>query len=179
MSKYFVFFFLILGLLGVTAQVAAQQATVQTAVDKQLDFNEKVNRMLSFSVPFISVGELDRNQNDYIILDSREKEEYKVGHIRGAKCIGYDDFDIKELAGIDKDAKIAVYCSIGYRSEKITEKLRKAGYVNAVNVYGSIFQWVNDGKPIYNEDGDQVQELHTYNRKWSKWVTTEKVKKTW
>lgn len=174
MSKFFLFFFLLLGQLSVVAQT-----NVQTAVEKQLDFNEKINRMLSFSVPFITVGELDRDQDDYYILDSREEEEYKVGHIKDARCIGYDDFDMEELEGVDKDAKIAVYCSIGYRSEKITEKLRKAGYKNAVNVYGSIFQWVNDGKPIYNEAGQQVKEVHTYNRKWSKWVTTDKVKKTW
>lgn len=174
MSKYILFFFFVLGQLSVTAQ-----ASVQTAVDKQLDFNEKINRMLSFSVPFISVGELERDQGEYLILDSREQEEYEVGHIKGAKCVGFDNFDIQELGGVDKDAKIAVYCSIGYRSEKVAEKLRKAGYTNAVNVYGSIFQWVNDGKPIYNKKGEQVKEVHTYNRKWSKWVTTDKVKKTW
>jgi len=178
MTKYLLLFFLTLGQLSLTAQTSVQ-ADVQRKAQEQIDFNEKINRMLSFSVPFISVGELEKNKKEYIILDSREQEEYAVGHIKGAKCVGYDDFDIEELTGVDKDAKIAVYCSIGYRSEKITEKLRKAGYANAVNVYGSIFQWVNDGKPIYNAEGDRVNEIHTYNRKWSKWVITDEVKKTW
>lgn len=178
MRKYILFFFLVLGQLSLTAQSTAQ-IDVQNKTQKQLDFNEKINRMLSFSVPFISVGELEKNKEEYIILDSREEEEYAVGHIKGAKCVGYDDFNIRGLSGVDKDAKIAVYCSIGYRSEKVTEKLRKEGYTNAVNVYGSIFQWVNDGKPIYNSKGDEVNEIHTYNRKWSKWVITDEVKKTW
>jgi len=175
MRKYIIIFFLALGQVAATSQAV----NVQSQINKQLDFNEKLNRMLSFSVPFITVNELDKNQKEYTILDSREKEEYDVGHIKGAHYVGYDDFDIKELEGVDKNAKIAVYCSIGYRSEKVTEKLRKAGYANAVNVYGSIFQWVNDGKPIYNDDGDEVNEIHTYNRKWSQWVITDKVKKTW
>ena len=175
MRKYIIIFFLALGQVAATSQAA----NVQSQINKQLDFNEKLNRMLSFSVPFITVNELDKNQKEYTILDSREKEEYDVGHIKGAHYVGYDDFNIKELEGVDKNAKIAVYCSIGYRSEKVTEKLRKAGYANAVNVYGSIFQWVNDGKPIYNDDGDEVNEIHTYNRKWSQWVITDKVKKTW
>jgi len=175
MRKYIIIFFLALGQVAATSQAA----NVQSQINKQLDFNEKLNRMLSFSVPFITVNELDKNQEEYTILDSREKEEYDVGHIKGAHYVGYDDFNIKELEGVDKNAKIAVYCSIGYRSEKVTEKLRKAGYANAVNVYGSIFQWVNDGKPIYNDDGDEVNEIHTYNRKWSQWVITDKVKKTW
>jgi len=65
------------------------------------------------------------------------------------------------------------------QSEKVTEKLIKAGYANAVNVYGSIFQWVNDGKPVYDIEGKKASEIHTYNRRWSKWVFTDKVKKTW
>lgn len=160
----------------------ASQADGQNAIaqnKKQIEFNNKINRTLNFSVPFISVGELDENFAEYIILDSREQEEYDVAHIKGAQCIGYDDFDIKAMEGIDKDEKIAVYCSIGYRSEKITEKLRKAGFKNAVNVYGSIFQWVNEDKPIYNTEGKEVKAIHTYNRRWSKWVLTEKVKKVW
>ena len=176
MSKYFIFIFVVLGQVSLIAQT---DVDVETQVQKQLDFNEKINRMLSFTVPFISVGELEKDKEEYIILDSREEKEFAVGHIKGAKCVGYDDFDIKQLDGVDKNAKIAVYCSIGYRSEKVTEKLRKAGYVNAVNVYGSIFQWVNDGKPIYNREGEQVEQIHTYNRKWSKWVITDKVEKTW
>jgi len=175
MRKYIIIFFIAIGQVAATSQAT----TVQSQIEKQLDFNEKLNRMLSFSVPFITVNELDKNREEYIILDSREKEEYDVGHIKGAHYVGYDDFDIKELKTVDKNAKIAVYCSIGYRSEKVTEKLRKAGYANAVNVYGSIFQWVNDGKPIYNDEDNEVNEIHTYNRKWSQWVITDKIKKTW
>lgn len=174
MKNLLLVFFLLFGQIPFYAQ-----ADVQSTVQKQLDFNEKLNRMLSFSVPFITVGELEKNMMEYTILDSREDDEYKVGHINGAKCIGYDNFDVSSLKGIDKNAKIAVYCSIGYRSEKVTEKLIKAGYKNAVNVYGSIFQWVNDGKPIYDNFGNKTDEVHTYNKKWSKWVYTDQVKKTW
>ena len=174
MIKHVLFFFLVLGQDSMTAQTATQDR-----VEKQIDFNEKINRTLSFSAPYITVDKLAQEIDEYVILDSREQEEYEVGHIEGSQCIGYKDFEIDELKGIGKDAKIAVYCSIGYRSEKVTEKLIKAGYANAVNVYGSIFQWVNDGKPIYNSKGDQVKEIHTYNRSWSRWVITDEIKKTW
>lgn len=174
MRKYFLFIFLLVGQVSVSAQTAVEERT-----EKQIKFNENVNKWLSFSVPFISVDKLETEQGEYIILDSREEEEYKVGHISGAQCVGYDDFDVNRLKGVSKDAKIAVYCSIGYRSEKVTEKLIKAGYVNTVNVYGSIFQWVNDGKPIFNSEGEEVDKVHTFNRKWSKWVFSEKVEKTW
>ena len=174
MIKHIFFFFLMIGQLSLSAQT-----DVQTKQKQQIKFNEMINKTLSFSAPFISVGELDTNMEDYLILDSREQEECDIGHLKDARCVGYKDFEIELLSDVDKDAKIAVYCSIGYRSEKITKKLIKAGYKNAVNVYGSIFQWVNDGKPIYNNEGDQVNEVHTYNRNWSRWVDEEKIKKTW
>jgi len=168
---------IIFGVLLVVTQGIGQD--VQAQNKKQIEFNEKINDLLSFTVPFITVDELDKNFDDYQILDSREQEEFDVAHIKGASCIGYDDFDIKTLADIDKDQKIAVYCSIGYRSEKITEKLRKAGYKNAYNVYGSIFQWVNDDKPIYNPHGKEVKDIHTYNWLWSRWVLNKKINKVW
>lgn len=169
--------FLFLSFILISFQGLGQSAQKQS--DAQLKFNEKINRMLSFSVPFITVGELDKNFEEYLILDSREQEEYDVAHIKGAKCVGYDEFDISTLDGVDKDRKIAVYCSIGYRSEKITEKLREAGFNNAYNVYGSIFQWVNEDKPVYNIEDKQISKVHTYNRNWSKWVLTEKYSKVW
>ena len=173
-SKNLIFFF---SFLLLASQAYGQE--VATRNKQQIDFNQKINKTLRFDVPFISVGELDKNFNDYVILDSRELEEYNVAHIKGARCVGYDDFEISNIGAINKDQKIAVYCSIGYRSEKVAKKLREAGYKNAVNVYGSIFQWVNDDKPVYDKDGREVSTVHTYNRRWSKWVLTEKVKKVW
>ena len=41
-----------------------------------------------------------------------------------------------------------MYCSIGKRSEKVTQKLKKAGYNNVSNLYGGIFEWVNQGNEV-------------------------------
>lgn len=77
-----------------------------------------------------------------------------------------------------KDKKIVVYCSIGYRSEKIAERIQAMGY-EVSNLYGSIFEWVNQGNQIVDNTGKETKELHTYNRKWSKWVEPDSVQKTW
>jgi rhodanese-related sulfurtransferase len=42
---------------------------------------------------------------------------------------------------------------VGYRSEKVTEKLQKAGFTQVSNLYGGIFEWVNQGYPIVNQSG--------------------------
>ncbi|MBU0695313.1 MAG: rhodanese-like domain-containing protein, partial [Bacteroidetes bacterium] len=79
-------------------------------------------------------------------------------------------FDMRKVYDIPKDAIVVVYCSVGYRSEKIAEKLIHDGYKNVFNLYGGIFEWGNEGNPIYKDNGIQTTEIHTYNKKWAKWV---------
>lgn len=45
----------------------------------------------------------------------------QVPHIRHATWMGYDDFDVIRLAGIEKQDSLAVYCGVGNCSERITE----------------------------------------------------------
>ncbi|MCB0663255.1 MAG: hypothetical protein KDC24_10980, partial [Saprospiraceae bacterium] len=51
-------------------------------------FDKKLERLLRFSVPVISVEALKGHEQEYILLDAREKEEFDVSHIDGAKWIG-------------------------------------------------------------------------------------------
>lgn len=143
------------------------------------EFDQEIRSWIDFSVPIISASSLASNDEKVILLDARELNEYKISHIPGAKYIGYNNFKKKNLEGIDKEAKIVVYCSIGYRSEKIGEKLQSLGYKQVFNLYGSIFEWANQGHPLIDEDGNPTKKLHTFNRKWSKWVDETKVEKQW
>ncbi|MBK9255633.1 MAG: rhodanese-like domain-containing protein [Saprospiraceae bacterium] len=142
-------------------------------------FDKKVDSYLSYSVPVISVDEAFRSKDNFVFLDAREKDEYNISHLPGAVYVGYDDFDIKKMNNILKDKKIVVYCSIGYRSEKIASKLRKSGYKNVFNLYGSIFEWANSGYEIEDIAGKKTNQLHTYNKNWSQWVTNPLIVKKW
>src|SRR5690606_2499336 len=95
-------------------------------------FDQLIKDTLSFTIPTVSIQELKDaqvNQKQSIILDTREKNEYLVSHIRGAINVGYDDFNMNALNGVPKNTKIFVYCSIGYRSELIGEQLKTAGFL--------------------------------------------------
>lgn len=142
-------------------------------------FNDEIEQYLSHTVSLISVFDLRNNKKEYVILDTREAEEFNTSHIPNAINVGYDHFDIKSIEKIGKDKMIVLYCSIGYRSEKVGEKLKKAGYKNVFNLYGSIFQWANEGFPIVDSKGSVTTKLHTYNRSWSKWVVNEAIQKVW
>lgn len=143
------------------------------------EFDQKVNNLIDFSVPTIGVKALKEIKNDIYLFDTRELSEYEVSHIEGAKFLGYKDFDPSRLNSIPKDAKIVLYCSVGYRSEKIGEQLQKLGYKDVSNLYGSIFEWVNQGNPVVDKNGNTSNQVHTYNKQWSKWVNGQKIEKIW
>jgi hypothetical protein len=63
-----------------------------------------------------------------------------------------------------------VYCTVGVRSEKVGEKLKAAGYQNVRNLYGSIFEWVNQGNPVVDNQGKPTQQVHAYSRVWGVWL---------
>ena len=122
------------------------------------------------TVPVINTAEFKTLNNDPVILDTRSKKEYDVSHLDNARYINYDNFNLSEVSDIPKDKTIVVYCSVGYRSEKVGEKLLKAGYKNVHNLYGGIFQWVNEGRSVVNNHGVKTDSVHTYNKEWSVWL---------
>ena len=142
-------------------------------------FDQTIIQALDFSIPVVSVDDLRSRPGEFVILEAREKNEFDVSRIPGAQWVGYDDFRLDRLKGIDKDQPVLLYCSIGYRSEKIVEKLRKAGFTQVYNLYGSIFEWGNRGYPLVNEKGEEVKRIHTYNRSWGKWVDEQKLEKVY
>ncbi|WP_157494087.1 rhodanese-like domain-containing protein [Fulvivirga imtechensis] len=138
----------------------------------QQDFDTKLKSILDGSVPFIYVDDLRKKletDQNLVILDTRQPEEYHVSHLKGAIFIDYDHFSKDMVAGMDKDAPVVVYCSVGYRSEKIGEKLRELGFKNVSNLYGGIFDWKNKGNDVVNEHG-VTDSVHTYNASWSRWL---------
>ncbi|MFM2394836.1 MAG: hypothetical protein RLZZ546_2818 [Bacteroidota bacterium] len=141
------------------------------------EFSIMVNNHLELTVPVIHVTDLYKIQNKVILLDARELKEYKISHINGAKHIGYNQPNFDILKGINKSEKIVIYCSIGYRSEKIGEQLMKMGYKNIFNLYGSIFEWVNSGFNIVDENNQSTNKIHVFNKDWSKWLTNKKYTK--
>lgn len=113
--------------------------------------------------------------NNVYFLDTRERNEFEVSHIKTAINVGYNDFNINTLRKIPKDAEIIVYCSIGARSQTIGKQLKAAGYSNVKNLYGGLFHWPNRAYPMRNMSGSKTERIHGYSKRWGKWVTRGKV----
>ena len=143
-------------------------------------FDQLVDNYLDYSIPVISVADAYHSKDKFIFLDAREIEEYNTSHISNSIHIGYDDFDLNAIQPlISKDSHLIIYCSIGYRSEKIGKILKKNGYQSIFNLYGSIFEWVNQHHPIFDQKGNETNSLHTFNKNWSKWVRDDGINKVW
>jgi len=133
-------------------------------------FQRLIDSMYSDEVERICIEDANSDIDSYIILDTRSSEEYAVSHIRDAQFIDYDSFSVEELKDIKPEQKILVYCSIGVRSEEIGKKLKDNGYENVVNLEGGIFEWKNQGKPIYSEYNTATDSVHVYSRLWGYWM---------
>ncbi|OWY25223.1 rhodanese-like domain-containing protein [Sphingobacteriales bacterium UPWRP_1] len=124
------------------------------------------------TVPLIGVKQA-QNTAGYLFLDAREWKEYEVSHIENALWIGYDHFSPDNLAGIPPDAPIVVYCSVGYRSERIGEQLLALGYTNVHNLYGGIFEWFNQQQPVVNNNNRPTLRIHAYSKTWGIWLANK------
>ena len=138
------------------------------------DYKEKLESLYNHTVPLINSEDLNSAielGNSVVLLDTRSDEEYAISHLEGSRKIDYDDFNMKDVQDIPLDAEVVVYCSVGYRSEKIGEQLLDMGFTNVRNLYGGIFQWKNDGFEVVNSRSIVTDSVHTYNKSWSKWLT--------
>lgn len=139
----------------------------------QTAYDRKLMSIYNNTVPQIKTKELENkidSHQDVIILDTRTREEYEVSHIPGARFIDYDHFKANDVAAIDRKAEVIVYCTVGARSEKIGEKLFGLGFSNVKNLYGGIFQWVNEDGTVLNKQNQPTDSVHTYSWLWSKWL---------
>jgi len=60
---------------------------------------------------------------------------------------------------------IVSYCTISYRSAKLTRKLSQQG-LTAYNLAGGLLAWVLEGGKVYDASGE-TKRIHVYGKKWN------------
>jgi rhodanese-related sulfurtransferase len=139
----------------------------------QNSFEKKLEGMYKKTVPLIRPEQLSdwtSSGEKLILLDTRSQREYEISHLPNARFIDYDSFTGDKVSDLSPSSKVIVYCSVGYRSERIGEELQKLGFENVYNLYGGIFQWKNNDYKIVNQLGMATDSVHAYNRLWGKWL---------
>jgi rhodanese-related sulfurtransferase len=159
MSRFLFIFFLLC-----STSCANGQRKVESA-----SYNAMLKTLLSHSVPELGVDSLLLIEDNVTLLDAREVSEFAVSHLQNAIHVGYDAYDSTTVAGLDKHAPIVVYCSVGFRSEKIAERLIADGFTNVSNLYGGIFEWKNQAGEIVDDAGP-TERVHAFSRSWGIWL---------
>ena len=112
---------------------------------------------------------LDRSpkQENLILFDVREPEEFAVSHLPEARPVPSRDEALKALQNVSPKQRIVLYCSVGYRSSDLAGFLMKRGFTKVYNLEGSIFAWANEERPVYRGK-KRVRVVHPYDSNWGR-----------
>ncbi len=136
-------------------------------------YDQLLKTLYKNTVPLVQPAQLAAtlraNPQSVILLDTRTLTEYQVSHLPGARFVDFGTFEKADFKDVPRDRPVVVYCSVGYRSERVGERLRTLGFRDVRNLYGGIFQWVNEGHAVYNAQG-RTKDVHPYSVLWSPWL---------
>ena len=109
------------------------------------------------TVPFMSLEELNARvaagDHTLIILDVRERDAYRSGHIAGAKALPRGQLELRvndELP--DPTRRILTCCEFGRISTLAAATLRELGFRRAVALDGGMKAWREAGYPVVQGD---------------------------
>jgi len=84
-----------------------------------------------------------------IVLDVRTPDEFKTGHIPGARNLDFfsDDF-AKQIAALDKSKTYLVHCAAGGRSAKACKVIQQYELPSVYHLNEGFSAWQKAGKPV-------------------------------
>jgi phage shock protein E len=93
-----------------------------------------------------------------VLIDVREKEEFRRGHIPRALHLprGLIELEIERRAP-DSSVAIITYCAGGNRAALVTENLQRMGYTNVRSVAGGFRAWLEAGLPA-SRDSQLIED---------------------
>ena len=90
----------------------------------------------------------ERLERGAVVIDVREEDDWREGHIKGAKHLsrGMVELEIEDEIP-DVNQPIICYCGGGSRASLVTESLQKMGYKNVRSIRGGLRAWQAAGLP--------------------------------
>lgn len=94
--------------------------------------------------------EENKNNPEFVIIDSRRQSLYSVAHIENAMNIYLNTSDIDSfrsaLSELDKNRTYLTYCPSGCGSD--AKEMKSLGFAKVYNMQGGINQWIAEGLPV-------------------------------
>jgi sulfur-carrier protein adenylyltransferase/sulfurtransferase len=100
-----------------------------------------------------------------VVLDVREKEEFRQGYLPGAVSIprGFLEMRVEEAVP-DKRTPVVAYCASGVRSLLAGRLLKELGYEDVTSMRGGFNAWKNQGFPITEDRQFTPEQQIRYSR---------------
>ena len=159
-----------LGLL-VLAGCGPESGTTPTS--PSVLYRQLLRTIYRHTVPTVPAADLARELQQAaappLLLDVRSPAEFRVSHLAGAQFVDFDSVPTAQFAGLDREQPVVVYCSVGLRSERLGERLHALGFRHVRNLYGGLFEWVNEGHLVVNAAG-ATADVHPYSTFWGSWL---------
>ncbi len=105
------------------------------------------------------------NGDSHKLIDVREKDEYREGHLPGAISVprGFLDMQVEEVVP-DKSTQLILYCAGGTRSLLAGRTLREMGYSDVVSMSGGYGGWKGSGHEWVKDFQFTPEQLKRYDR---------------
>lgn len=89
------------------------------------------------------------NREKAVVVDVCGADEFKAGHVAGAKNLPLDELESK-LSGVvkNKATPVILVCASGARSKRAVAVAKKLGYENAHSLSGGLGAWRAASLPV-------------------------------
>lgn len=104
-------------------------------------------------------------REDLVLVDVREKDEYRQGFIPGAVHVPRGFLEMQAESKLpDKGAKLVVYCAGGIRSAFAAKSLQDLGYAHVESANPGFVRWKDSGYPVEKPPELTPAQLDRYSR---------------
>ena len=111
------------------------------------------------------VQKLTSKNGKYLLLDVREKEEYREGHLEGSVSIPRGFLEMRVESAISEKSKpIIAYCAGGVRSLLAAKDMKEMGYQEVISMSGGYSAWKAAGYQTVQDRQFTPEQMTRYSR---------------
>ena len=149
------------------------------------DLESLLNGTSTYEEKDIASQKIYDRRNPVVIVDCRRKDEFEVSHIPNSKHLHFQTNAESLLAflaeesdkhvnidSVKEELNVVCYCSLGYRSSMLVERIDKLTKTNPLlssknikvwNLEGSIFKWANENKQMKDLNDKPTKFAHPFS----------------